>query len=169
MDTDPTEQPDPPQNPVAIRGRIPAADLPSLLDRYRHGEHLKDLAAIYGVSKQALEQRLDRFCLSGKGDVTMYEAVTDYLTDRLCTAFEDEVEAEQRGNLAIARTRNSSGNWKWVNERRRPKLYGPKQEVTMDTSITVVIAPVIPPVVSAPSIIAVDSQVIDSTTNDRPE
>ena len=121
----------------ALPARIPAAAIPALLDRYRAGEHLRDLAAEYGVTKQALQKRLDRWCLSGKGDVTMYEAVTDYLTDRLCTAMEEQELAVHP--VVVARTRDTTNNWKWINERRRPKLFGPKQELSVDEKITVIV------------------------------
>lgn len=124
-------------DPVLPPARIPAEAIPALLERYRAGDHLRDLAAEYGVSKQALQKRLDRWCLSGKGDVSWHDAVTDYLTDRLCTAMEEQELSAHR--VDVARTRDITNNWRWVNERRRPKLYGQKQEISLDEQITVIV------------------------------
>ena len=50
-------------------------------------------------------------------------------------------------------------------ERRRPKLYGPKQEVQVDHTVNITVnrGPVILPVVSETEIIQVNSEVIDNT------
>ena len=121
----------------ALPARIPAQDLPALLQRYQAGEHLKDLAAEYGVTGDALRKRFDRYCLAGKGDLTLHDVVTEYLVERLCTSMEQQEIAPDM--LSVARTRDVANNWKWINERRRPKLYGPKQEVSVDEKITVIV------------------------------
>lgn len=121
----------------ALPARIPAQDLPALLQRYQAGEHLKDLAAEYGVTGDALRKRFDRYCLAGKGDLTLHDVVTDYLVERLCMSMEQQEIAPDM--LSVARTRDVANNWKWINERRRPKLFGPKQEVSVDEKITVIV------------------------------
>lgn len=149
------------------RPSIPESDLPILLQRHRDGTSLLDLSAEYGVTDEALRQRLDLYCISGKADVSWADAVTDYITARLVGHMQkQETSVDLLGN---ARARDNVKNWQWIAERRRPKLYGARQEMQVDHTVNITInrQPVILPVVDSPSIIAVNSEVIDKTKEDE--
>jgi hypothetical protein len=133
-----------PSDLPTLPGRIPADDLQLILQRLQAGCSLLDLANQYGVSKQAMHQRLDRFCISGKADSTLHDAVTEYLTDRLCTQMERQEESTSV--LDAVRARDGFNSWKWINERRRAALFGLKQELSVDTKVTVILNQPPPPV-----------------------
>jgi hypothetical protein len=65
------------------------------------------------------------------------------LVNRIADA--DEQMEHARDSFQVARAREMAKFARMDFERRRPKLYGPKQEITEDKTIRVIIAPAEPP------------------------
>lgn len=104
------------------------ADLPSIVARYAAGESMQTLAAEYGVARSALYQ----WTLGGLGDAQHSELVTQALVHRVAEA-DDDLEGAP-SSLDIARAREKARFARMDLERRRPALYGVKQEVKLDVS-----------------------------------
>lgn len=127
--------PNPEEAPVKP-GRIPADDLPAIAARYRAGESLTRIGQRYGVTDEAVRQRLEKWALAGHGDTEFGQMVTDYLVENAIQAKERMIKATDV--LGVARGREEVKFWLWMLERRRPKLYGPKQHVQDDRTVTVI-------------------------------
>lgn len=123
--------------PAKPFNRIPADDLPQIADRYRSGESLTSIGESYGVSNEAVRQRIERWAITHDGEGAMHELVTDYLAENVVAAKDRAVNA--KSILGVACAREEVTYWKWILERRRPKLYGQKSEVKTDTNITVTV------------------------------
>jgi len=111
---------------VPAKGRIPADDLPVIAQRYRTGESLQSIGQSYGVTDEAVRQRLEKWALSGHGDTDYHDLVTEFLTEQALQAKDGIVSATDM--LGVARAREVTRFWTWVLERRRPKLFGQKQD-----------------------------------------
>ena len=84
--------------------RIPFADLPKLAEAYLNGESLQLLAAPYGVSRQAMYNRLRAFTHCGQFDTNFSDLVTMTLVNRIAEA---DWALEEATNLVdIARARD---------------------------------------------------------------
>lgn len=127
--------------PVKYR-RIPADDLPAIAARYRAGESLKRIGQSYGVTDEAVRQRLEKWALAGQGDTNFSQMVTEYLVENAIQAKDRMVAATDV--LGLARGREEVRYWLWMLERRRPKLYGPKQEIQEDRNLTITIQQLTP-------------------------
>lgn len=131
----------PDEDPVK-HGRIPADDLPAIAARYRAGESLKRIGQSYNVTDEAVRQRLERWALAGHGDTSFSQMVTEYLVENAIQAKDRMVAATDV--LGLARGREEVRYWLWMLERRRPKLYGPKQEIQEDRNLTITIQQLTP-------------------------
>lgn len=108
------------------------ADVPAIVTRYQQGESLQVIAKESAVSVRTIY----RWMLSELGD--KYDGVvTDVLIDRIADADMELVTAAD--SCQVARAREMARFSRMDFERRRPKLYGQKQEITTDKTIRVVI------------------------------
>jgi len=130
--------------------------LPDIIQRYLNGESLQLLADEYSVARQTLY----RWMLTGVGDRQYESLITDALVYRIADA--DQTLEDSRDQCDIARARERMRFTRMDFERRRPKLYGPKQEIQTDSKITVVVQRQTPqPVVGE----TVDAEVVSSDMN----
>jgi transposase-like protein len=114
--------PDSPQTP----------HIPDIIQRYLNGESLQVIAAQYHVNRQTLYN----WMLAETGPE--YEhLITKALVNRIADA--DKLLDESTDTFGIARAREAMRFTRMDFERRRPKLYGPKQELSVDNKITVVL------------------------------
>ena len=106
--------------------------LPDIIQRYLNGESMQELAAESRVNRLTLY----RWMLAYTG--TEYDAlITDALITRVAEA--DSQLDEAVDTCGIARAREHMKYSRMDLERRRPKLYGPKQEIQTDSRITVIV------------------------------
>ena len=127
---------------LVLKGHIPPDDLPAIAERYRAGESLVSIGRGYGVSNEAVRQRLEKWAIAGHGDAAYQELVTDYLVENAIQA--KDTMATSTDALGLARAREEVRYWLWMLERRRPRTFGQKVEKTEDTTIRVIIARDIP-------------------------
>lgn len=106
-------------------------DLPVMIRRYlgldgKPGESIQVLAAEQGKSRRTIY----RWMLSGLGDEQYEDLVTEALVSRVADA-DDELEAarESKDPVRVTAARENCRFSRMDLERRRPHLYGPKQEV----------------------------------------
>jgi hypothetical protein len=130
--------------------------LSPLVQRYLDGESIQTLAAEHQTCHRTIYKWLLKEC-----GPQYEEIVTDALIARIADA--DQSLDMARDGVQIARAREMAKFARMDFERRRPKLYGPKQEVQVDHTVNITVnrGPVILPVVSDPQIISVHSEVID--------
>lgn len=142
---------------------LPAPILPDLVQRYLNGESLQTLAA----ESHHCVRTLYHWLLAECGE-QYDQVITQGLINRIADA---DLQLElARDNIQIARAREMAKFARMDFERRRPKLYGPKQEITEDKTIRVIIAPaepVTPYIDPSSPIITVNSQVIDNTQDNE--
>lgn len=94
-----------------------------VIQRYVHGESMQDLCAEFSVSRGTLYN----WMLGELGPAHYGELVTQMLVQRCRTA--DELLETAQDPLNIARAREMARFARMDLERRRPHLYGQKQEV----------------------------------------
>lgn len=112
------------------RGRPPVPVDGAMLDlvrRYADGEEAHVLAKERGVAKQTIVRWVSKVALSGKLDKTHDELVTEALVNRVVAADEELEGAKNQLQAMIAR--DKARFYRMDLERRRPALYGQKQEV----------------------------------------
>lgn len=110
----------------------PTPNIPSIIQRYLNGESIQHLARESAVSRQTLYN----WMLAETGPE--YERmITQALVNRIADA--DSKLEESASVLDITRARELARFSRMDFERRRPKLYGPKQEITEDKTIRVII------------------------------
>lgn len=123
----------------ALPAPLPDPNVPELIQRYLNGESIRDLTKEYKRSYQILYN----WMLTETG--SDYEhLISRALTNRIAEA--DQALDEAIAPIDIARARERARFSRMDFERRRPKLYGPKQEVVSDNTIRVIIQPP-PPVI----------------------
>lgn len=123
---------------IAATQPNPELDLPTALQRYLNGESMQVLAKEWQISPQATYKRIQRYVLSYSGDHEAYHnLITQALVDRVATA--DERLENAPDAVEIARAREIARFARMDLERRRPKLYGQKQDVSIDDRITIVV------------------------------
>jgi hypothetical protein len=135
-------------------GPLTKADLPDIIQRYADGESLQSLAHESGKHRMTLY----RWMLSGLGDQAYATLVTDCLIHRIADA--DEDLANSATMCDIARARETARYARMDFERRRPQLYGPKQDINNHASLTVIVQRSQP---STP-VIDVSTQMIEDQT-----
>ncbi len=150
-------------NAVEIRERVAATvkvdappDIPKMIERYLDGESTLVLGKECGVSKRTIY----RWLLSGIGDERYGDLVTAALVARIADA--DEKLEAAKDKVEVAKCREMARFARMDLERRRPSLYGQKQEVKhtgQAPSFTVVLleAPSGGRVIDAPELPAVGS------------
>jgi hypothetical protein len=98
--------------------------LPVLVEKFATGEYgMRQLAAEHGLSRVTLYKWL----LSAVGDAAYKDLVTDALVARIAEADEDLDGA--KSVLEVQKAREKARFARMDFERRRPSLYGVKQEV----------------------------------------
>ena len=111
----------------------PALPLPEIITRYLNGESLQTIAPDYRVSSRTLY----RWMLNGLGDAGYQSLVTDTLINRIADA---DVDLELAPDMCqVTRASHRARYARMDFERRRPALYGPKQELQVDNKITVIV------------------------------
>lgn len=135
---------------------LPAPPLPDLVQRYLDGESLQTLAQESNRSPRTLYHWL----LSDCGDA-YHDVITQGLINRIADA---DVELGGASTpIQIARAREIAKFARMDFERRRPKLYGPKQETAIDASLTIIIKRDPQHIDAEPSTIDGQGQVVDIT------
>jgi len=110
----------------------PAPAVPDLVQRYLNGESIQALADDTGHCFRTIYKWLLRDCGSE------YESLqTDALIARIADA--DQQLENACTKVSVARAREMAKFARMDFERRRPKLYGPKQESTVDASLTIIV------------------------------
>lgn len=109
------------------------ADLPEIIRRYANGESLLDL----GREAKKNKTTLYRWMLAGLGDKDFEDVVTNCLVNRVADA--DEMLEKAPDQCNVARAREIARFARMDLERRRPHLYGPKQEIKSESSLTIII------------------------------
>ena len=104
-------------------------DVKELAARYAAGESMQALAAEHGAHRSTLY----RWMLAGEGDEAYNNLVTHCLVQRIAEA--DEMIVDQ--TCDIARAREVARFARMDYERRRPSLYGQKQQMQVDHRLTV--------------------------------
>lgn len=105
--------------------------LPEMIKRYlgtddKPGESIQVLAAEQGKSRRTIY----RWMMAGLGDENYHELVTEALVSRVADADDELHEASSAGDpVRVTAAREACRFSRMDLERRRPALYGPKQEV----------------------------------------
>ena len=107
-------------------------ELPDILKRYTNGEAIPSIAKLYDVSARTIYNWL----FAGIGDKQWYDLVSCVLADRVCEA--DAELWNSTDMFQIARARELARFARMDLERRRPALYGQKQQIE-SRSIKVVV------------------------------
>lgn len=119
-----------------------------IIQRYLNGTSIQVLAAEYQTSRMTIY----RWMMNGQSDKQYEALITDGLIKRIADADEDLENASTPYDIARARERARFARMDF--ERRRPLLYGPKQHIQEDRTVTITIHKLTPqPVVVEPSIV----------------
>lgn len=131
--------------------------IPDIIQRYLNGESIQVLAKEHQVNRQTIYN----WMLAETGPE--YDSIiTQALVKRISDA--DELLETAPDQLGITRAREMARFYRQDFERRRPKLYGQKQELTTDNTIRVIIddrSPVTPHIVERTPIMEVAAEVLE--------
>ena len=105
-------------------GALPIEEVARL---YAAGESCYELAKRCGVDRKTIRRRLKAWMLAGKGDKEYADLVTEALVNRISEA--DEFLDEAEDAVGVTKGRELARFARMDFERRRPQLYGQKQEV----------------------------------------
>lgn len=108
------------------------ADLPEIIQRYLNGESIGSIAADARKTRQAIYDWMH--C---QGEAEWQQQKRQALVTRLANADHDLATAATQ--LDLARAREECKFTRWDLERRWHSQFGPKQEVSMDNKITVIV------------------------------
>jgi hypothetical protein len=110
-----------------VTTKLAKAELPEILSRYLAGESMQSIAA----EKRVHRRTLYAYLLGNLGGDEYQEKVTEALVARVADS-DEELEAARKSKDAVrvAAAREVCRFARMDLERRRPALYGPKQEVT---------------------------------------
>lgn len=113
---------------------VPSAlpDLPQFVQQYLNGESIQSLAQQHRCSHRVIYKWLLKEC-----GPQYDEVVTDALIARIADA--DQQLEEATTPIQIARAREMAKFSRMDFERRRPKLYGPKQELQHDHTVNIIV------------------------------
>lgn len=101
--------------------------LPDVVARYLRGESIQVIAK----EQQVTRRTIYNWMLGGLGDEAYRELVTECLVARVADADEElEAARSSRDPVRVSAARETCRFVRMDLERRRPGLYGPKQEVT---------------------------------------
>jgi|ERR1041385_316239 DNA invertase Pin-like site-specific DNA recombinase len=106
--------------------------LPEIIQRYLDGESIQTIAKDARVARRTIYKWMHRI-----GDHEYYDLVTDAMITRLADADHELSVARTKGH--IARAREEARYTRWDLERRRPSIFGYKQEVKQDTTVTITV------------------------------
>ena len=105
--------------------------IPDIIPRYLAGESMQKLAAELSVHRQ----RLYEWMLAGMGDEQYQDLVTQVLVRRISEA--DEALEDARIEPDTARAHARARFARMDLERRRPHLYGQKQQINQEVSVVI--------------------------------
>lgn len=109
-----------------------APDIPDIIRRYRNGESLADLAKEHRKHIATLY----RWMMKELGP-DYHEMQTDMMIDQVAESY--QVIKEAYTPCEVAKGQALAKLSTLILERRRPKLFGPKQEVQTDTKVEIVL------------------------------
>lgn len=115
---------------TSVPAQTPA--LPDIIQRYLNGESMVDLAKDSAVHPRTLYRWMLTECGPAYDQI-----ITECLSNRIADA--DVLLMESTDSCQVARARELAKFARMDFERRRPKLYGPKQEIEVDNKISVTI------------------------------
>lgn len=107
-----------------VEGGMPIEEM---AQRWLDGESPQVLGKKCGIRREEVTRRIKRWMLAGRGDAAYADLVTDALVNRIADA-DDRLE-QARDPVQIAKYREMARFARMDFERRRPALYGQKQEV----------------------------------------
>ncbi len=111
---------------------ITPPSIPVIIQRYLNGESLHALAR----ESQVHARTLYRWILAETGPEYDH-IITECLTNRIADA---DLNLETAADTCqVARAREQARFARMDYERRRPKLYGPKQELEVDNKLTIIV------------------------------
>lgn len=119
--------------------------LPAIRERYLANERLEDIAKDFGVTGRTIYNWL----IKPTDNQTVEDAQTDLLIGRMYDAEEEIAQAPDMLSFHKAHARAKLAHL--TLERRRPQLYGPKQEVTQ-RRVTVIVNKPPAPIDVTPSV-----------------
>lgn len=111
----------------------PVIPIPEIIYRYVQGESMQTLARECRVHRGTIYN----WIFSGVADQQHEQLVTQAMINRIADA--DQEMDDSADALSITRAREHMRFTRMDFERRRPKLYGPKQELGIDNRITVIV------------------------------
>lgn len=101
-------------------------DIPAIVDRYLKGESVDSIAADNLVSRRTIYN----WMLAGLGEERYHQVVTECLVARVADADQELAAARlSKDPVRVSAAREACRFARTDLERRRPKLYGVKQEV----------------------------------------
>ena len=107
--------------------------IPEVIARYRTGESMLSIAQDSPVKAR----QLYNWILKEVGEEQYRDIQTECLMNRVADADTDLLKAED--TVQVARAREVARFARFDLERRRPALYGPKQEVNSSQRITIIV------------------------------
>ncbi len=110
---------------------IPKGDLKVILEAYLAGVKPSVLAAKYGVNRRAIYSYL----LTGIGDEKYADMVTGAMAARIADA--DEALEKARDQVGVSKWSQLGKFARMDFERRRPALYGQKQQTVVTHEVTI--------------------------------
>lgn len=122
---------------------IPSQDLQtfSLIQRWKDGENLSDLADEIKMSREGLRKRIKSLAYRYSGVNRSYQDLVEEVILGRMIQYEEELETagEKRDGVALACARELLKHSQWLAERRLPKKFAPKQSLEVDKQVTVIV------------------------------
>jgi hypothetical protein len=109
-----------------------------LIERYRSGEKIQNLAEELGITGQALRKRFRICCYNYSGTDRMYQDLVRFVVLNKLVDTEDKLESSA-DNVAVARARESLKHAEWLCASLLPDRFAPKREIKQDTTVRVVV------------------------------
>jgi hypothetical protein len=109
-----------------------------LIERYRAGEKLVNLAQEINLTDEALRKRIRICCYNYSGTDRMYKDLVRFVVLNKLVDTEDKLELAS-DNVGVARARESLKHAEWLCASLLPDRFAPKREIKQDTTVRVVV------------------------------